>query len=201
MADTQVELKVPELSKFSGELDNVVKYIGQNIQVITESINVIRRDQEVLFYTSIPGILSKQNEIMKKQEYLESGIKELSTKMEKMDNKLNVVEGKVNDLAIQTNEILTKLLPLIEGIKNIQYIPTPIQVPIPTMPTKLVNTKYCQEEISDVELDALDMDQLKRLKQNIASTKYKYKKEGKNEYVVMCDRNTEKINLRLKITV
>ena len=69
------------------------------------------------------------------------------------------------------------------------------------MPNKLVNTKYCQEEISDVELDALDMDQLKRLKQNIASTKYKYKKEGKNEHVVMCDRNTEKINLRLKIAV
>lgn len=201
MADTQVELEVPELSKFTGGMNDVNKYIGQNIQVITQSINVIRRDQEIIFYKSIPDILKKQDEIIKKQDDLENGIKELSTKMEKMDNKLNAVEGKVNELAIQTNEILTKLLPLIEGIKNMQYIPATISVPVTTIPNKLVNTKYCQEEIADAELDVLDMDQLKRLKQNIASTKYKYKKEGKNEYVVMCDRNTEKINLRLKIAV
>jgi hypothetical protein len=46
MSKTQVELQVPQLTQFSGELNNVIRYIGQNIQVITESINVIRRDQE-----------------------------------------------------------------------------------------------------------------------------------------------------------
>lgn len=196
MSEVQVEMEVPQLSKFAGELDEVIKYIGKNIQVITQSINVVRKDEEKIFYTYIPEIIRKQDEIMKKQEVLETGMKDLSRKMETVDKK-------VNDLAIQTNEILTKLLPLIEGIKNSQQRAAQITTITPVtaaMPNKLVNTKYCKEEISDAELDALDMEQLKHLRQNIASTKYKYNKNGKTDYVTMCDRNTEKINSRLKIS-
>lgn len=91
MANTQVELQVPQLSQFSGELNSVVRYIGQNIQVITESINVIRRDQETIFYKIVPEIIKKQDDIARNQEVLTRNQEVLLTKLDAMDDKLNDV--------------------------------------------------------------------------------------------------------------
>lgn len=173
MANTQVELQVPQLSQFSGELNNVVRYIGQNIQVITESINVIRRDQELIFYKLVPELIKKQDDITRNQEVL-------LTKIDAIDDKLNDVLNMItsNEISKSHDEQLPN-----GGLFGTWESPK----------RAIINAKYCIEEIPDEELTSLDQEQLKRLRMNIASTKYKYKKAGKSDHVDMCELNTNKI--------
>lgn len=208
--DSALTLPIPPLSSFSGDLNSVISSIARNIQIITSSINVIREDQHTLFTRDLPALQRQQSLILSNQSEILSHLSSISSKTS--DDLIH--SDKINSFCLRSSEPSVGYIP---SISTYSLTSSPIINPsLRSEPTRItpqgvgvvgsslpvsksLSVRYCDNLIPDSDLDRLSPDDLSRLKQNISSSKWKYKQDNKLDLVHMCQLNMDRINSRLSV--